>query len=1074
VLTVKEIKLKDGSTAGIADYLKKDCEYYKQVGMDLPARWIATDGKIEKTLNDQGRDENQDLAEILAGLDPLTGEQRQRRDANSVLAFDCGTSVHKTFSIALASADDEMRQRMIDVLAQANDDAMKYVMGEMTSRTGKGGKGQAVKVDCVVRSVMHLDSREGDPQAHFHNLLINTGVDKDGKARALDGRTVMDLQKSAGAVFDKAVAQGFQQLGFGIVREEKEERGRVRTHYAIAGIGDDEAKQFSKRREQILAHVEEHGTSQSEANQKTRKRKDNELTPSQIVASTQQALGEMKASGRIEWDRANDLLGQQSQIAVHDEKQIFSQLHETSSAWTRMQLIEAYARFGGLDNDPIKQADDAIRWHMQEGSVMGLKRDHKGQKQFCTREQFDLEVEAEALGHQRRADMTHNLKPEAVTSALEAQAKELGYALSDEQVSAVRYTCEQSGGYALVQGLAGTGKSASAGAYVKAYQASGYTVVGASSSQVATENLASEVNRHARPDNQMQALNTTQLLNALAKGQMTLTDKHVILLDEAGMVDAKTHRDLLRHAEKAGAKMICVGDTHQLQPISAGNTFRYAQEQMSVATQSDIRRQQNNEHRDMAKAMYDEGRSGKQLLEEMKKQGMAVTVKRDAMKHLASAYHKDELPHQEKLVLASSHNQAQTLTKHIRNHLREDGLLGEAFNVNVRMDGAKSTFTEKEFCVNDRIRFTKNDHSQRLNNNDMGTILGYDARSKTMQVQMDKDESIRSVKLEEDNFFSHGYVRTSHSAQGLGANNVYAVASERGVNRNMALVNFTRTKQQFKIFGTTDQFEGMAKSLGDFQPKDGAQSLLTDNDRALYEMRAKKQQEALALARFNRLFDQETANTKAKHEKILDEGNKQLEWEHTLVTGKAGWSKTCAEMRVEKNNCDLRIARVMEERKTLGPFAFGAKKQCDERLAPLIAERTGYEAKHTKAFNEVKEFETELEKYAEPIAEAKINVPHSTKVLDKLNDPVKREAYRAEVAKQVSITLSPKPTGRKRIEIAKEQIEQRRKRIEAMEAESAWLKKHHAEMFRTHTPQQQPQQVQGQEREQSRGYGFSR
>ena len=64
-----------------------------------------------------------------------------------------------------------------------------------------------------------------------------------------------------------------------------------------------------------------------------------------------------------------------------------------------------------------------------------------------------------------------------------------------------------------------------AGAYVRAFQAAGRRVIGASTSQAATDNLALEAG--------IEGKNTAELLHALDKGTLTLTASDVIVLDEA-------------------------------------------------------------------------------------------------------------------------------------------------------------------------------------------------------------------------------------------------------------------------------------------------------------------------------------------------------------------------------------------------------------------------------------------------------------------------------------------------------------------------------------------------------------
>lgn len=48
------------------------------------------------------------------------------------------------------------------------------------------------------------------------------------------------------------------------------------------------------------------------------------------------------------------------------------------------------------------------------------------------------------------------------------------------------------------------------------------------------------------------------------KESLTLTPKTVVVLDEAGMVGTHDFHRLLKQVRKANAKLVCIGDDHQL------------------------------------------------------------------------------------------------------------------------------------------------------------------------------------------------------------------------------------------------------------------------------------------------------------------------------------------------------------------------------------------------------------------------------------------------------------------------------------------------------------------------------
>ena len=57
--------------------------------------------------------------------------------------------------------------------------------------------------------------------------------------------------------------------------------------------------------------------------------------------------------------------------------------------------------------------------------------------------------------------------------------------------------------------------------------------------------------------------------------RITLGPKDVLVVDEAGMVDTQSMAKLIAHCERTGSKLILVGDSGQLQPVSVGGPFRH-------------------------------------------------------------------------------------------------------------------------------------------------------------------------------------------------------------------------------------------------------------------------------------------------------------------------------------------------------------------------------------------------------------------------------------------------------------------------------------------------------------------
>jgi ATP-dependent exoDNAse (exonuclease V) alpha subunit len=91
-------------------------------------------------------------------------------------------------------------------------------------------------------------------------------------------------------------------------------------------------------------------------------------------------------------------------------------------------------------------------------------------------------------------------------------------------------------------------------------------VLGAAPTGIATVGLAEEGFSDART--------VDRLLLDLQGGRTELDGRTVLAVDEAAMVATRKLAPLLQHAERAGVKVVLVGDDRQFASIAAGGGFR--------------------------------------------------------------------------------------------------------------------------------------------------------------------------------------------------------------------------------------------------------------------------------------------------------------------------------------------------------------------------------------------------------------------------------------------------------------------------------------------------------------------
>ncbi|PJK00893.1 hypothetical protein CO641_02740 [Lysobacteraceae bacterium NML91-0213] len=885
---IGKIKAKKNGRQGVVNYLDQTSQYYEQGGDELPpARWTGI-GIEHSGLLDPSRDSNLDFACLLAGVNPFDESEQLTTQKREVIAFDVPTSLPKSFSIVMAlETDNDKRKQMNAVVLDATDKAMGFLYAHLYARTGKDGKGPKIALEEVyARSVMHMDSREGDPNAHVHNAICNIAKCADGKFRTIDASALYQNKAVASAIFDAELAKGFERLGYNIEREvAKDKYGNEldRTTWRISGIDRSTELAFSKRRKQIEAYSETHATGDAKkdrdlkqrASLSTRRKKDNDLLPHEIRDRTQEAVRQMRQENLIQWDSVEDLRAQRKQQVIgKSTDRLMQELHANESHWDRYDLIKAIAKRGEFHANAVEEADKAIDRALKQGTLIELANDRNKPQRYCTLEQLRMEEDIAGSALARQGETYHHLDKKQVDRALKEHEQELGFSLKDEQRDAVRHVCERTGGMAVITGQAGTGKTTFAGAFVKAFQSAGFEVIGTSTSSEATKNLQNEAS--------ITSLNSAQLLNRLGNEKIKLTSNHVLVLDEAGMMGAKTFSSIQRFADQAGAKIVAIGDCAQLQPIEAGNAFKSVIGQIGDATLADKMRQKRAQDLETANVLYDKSAGGKEIMERWKNNNQLHEHHHQghAIKQLIKDYRADQRNEEDKIILVQKHNDADRITKEMRQLRHKAGELGETRTINVQVGDEGNNIEAKEFAVNDRIRFTLGNAEDDYNNNSMGTIKAF-GKNNTMTVAMDEGEE-KTINLSAvKNQFNHGYARTVHSAQGLGRPGVYWLANDN-ISREMALVAFTRTKEDFAVYGSKSMLERVSNRIDAFEGKKSAMELLKPEDRLLSELRIKNKQQAKEHDYERSLFKSDKQEYVAQAIDELKEKKKELEQEEQL------------------------------------------------------------------------------------------------------------------------------------------------------------------------------------------------
>jgi Ti-type conjugative transfer relaxase TraA len=495
------------------------------------------------------------------------------------------------------------------------------------------------------------------------------------------------------------------------------------------------------------------------------------------------------------------------------------------------------------DADSFKHIKAKIDAHE---SIVRMESAH-GQPFLTTLDTLKTEQSIRDAGGQLSAKDKHfSIKDSLVNATLARYSF-----LSDEQVNAVKHLTgsERLG---LVMGLAGAGKSTMLDVVRQVNEASGHRVHGIALAGKAADELEKSSGISSRT--------ISSFLYGLKSGNVEINKGDVIVVDEFGMVSNAQADAILSHAVKAGAKVIGVGDTEQLQSIQTGAALRDLSQRHGFASIETIRRQSERWQRDATFALA-KGASADAINAYREHGNLHVSDTGSAVNDLVSAYLSDERMGS-KAVLAHRTADVKALNEHIREGLKRQGLLKNAapfqshsgrdeqrivfdlekgdevvFNASdaalglrehdrgtfvghdngemvfVHDDGRELSFQPERYsdidiadkkdtaitidlAEGDRVLFTRNDNELEVKNGQLGTLISFERDQ--LSVQMDSGKVVRFSQQDYSDI-SHGYATTVHKSQGMTVDHSYVLGTQT-MDKHLAYVALSRHRESTAIY----------------------------------------------------------------------------------------------------------------------------------------------------------------------------------------------------------------------------------------------------------------------------------
>jgi conjugative relaxase-like TrwC/TraI family protein len=592
-------------SAGRCDYyvreVARDHEEYLSGKGESPGEYL---GAGSAALGKRGTCSEEEFRRLFAWRHPDTAQQlgrAPRRDA--MPAWDLVLRPVKDVAIVYGLGDERARRAARQAHEAGVRQAVAYLDGQVGTRRGRGGAEHVAGSGLVAVGFTHRVSRAGDPLPHTHLIIVNRTQGPDGVWRTLDGHDLLAHRMAADAVYRAAYQRELTRI-LGIEWGQADRWG----NRPIVGMPGELVKAFSKRHEQItqeLARLQREEGKQRTGRlvqyvaHATRAPKTHE-TPETLHGRWQREARELGVdperlveglSGRV---RA---LADRLEPEAPKVRQAFDQLAspegltEQASTFTRAEVLVALGgQLAAVDPADLGRLADRF---IADRAVSVLAEHAAGDRRYTTPQLLAAEERLVAAAVGRAGEQTARCSHQTLRATLAAYPT-----IGADQEAMVRDLTQAGAGVAAVVGKAGTGKTYALGAARHAWQLEGYRVLGAAPTGIATVCLDSEGFEHPRTVDALLA----ELDAEQHPGRQRPRDRHtadgpvldartVLVVDEAGMLGSRKLGRLLDHAERAGAKVVLVGDDRQLASIEAGGGFRGLRLRLGASTLAVNRRQ---------------------------------------------------------------------------------------------------------------------------------------------------------------------------------------------------------------------------------------------------------------------------------------------------------------------------------------------------------------------------------------------------------------------------------------------------------------------------------------------------
>jgi conjugative relaxase-like TrwC/TraI family protein len=618
------------SVAAAGAYYAED-NYYSEGENQARSAW---EGRGAAELGLSGIVDTKTFEQVLSGV---VGDQQlgrvTGRDADGELirehrpGYDVTLSAPKSVSI-LAEVGGATDVRAAHEAATSK--VLEYIENNLVgARVTEDGMTRFEQTDnVIVGRFHHTTSRALDPQTHTHLVIANATQTEDGVWRSLSNELLYKNQALLGVIYDAELAANLRTLGY---RLETGQDGR----WEIAGISREQIEHFSQRSRDIEARLEGFGLSRDTATAAQREdaalRTRDSKQEVDHAELRQQWRDRAAAVGidfaKLEADRAQGAtrdIDPAFTSTKADEAVRFAVLHltereavvprglvlETAVSHATKETVWAGVRLEHVEAALAKQLEEKFALKADRGDITTAEALAREQKMLALMDGGRGATKAIAAA----SDVERAIND---FEAKKSEALGTPFKMTQGQAEATRLALGSEDRFIGLQGFAGVGKTTMLELVNERATAAGYTVRGMASSGEAAMQLQKEAGiesvttarflldegRRSAEASKPQTIALTGTIdlagNDVRTLEVTLPRKtgsqgrtELWVLDEGSLTGQREMTSLMAMAERAGAKLMIVGDKLQLNAVEAGKPFEVLQRHgIASAEMTEISRQ---------------------------------------------------------------------------------------------------------------------------------------------------------------------------------------------------------------------------------------------------------------------------------------------------------------------------------------------------------------------------------------------------------------------------------------------------------------------------------------------------